>query len=373
MSSTAKAAASRQCIQQIDASALPARRLFSVHLLTPRVFDEYRAGLDAFIVHYYSRTSNHTVVLVTPLQHLNEAATFLQRLGGTTHAACTLPPPHARTLHRYFRGVHFVLHGVSVSVPSKYAAMQATCNGRNWTRDYAIYSGAFFVAQLIWEELLDRCDFYVKMDTDVTFLRPMPYDLAARLAEMPRAVIVHTGFDPGVHRRKHHPVPIPDRTTCERGILQALRSYRKALGASSFESFESSDTSTAAMSTRGAAAEMAPWCEQGTGIPEVFYGNFVAYRAAFMRSEAVLSLSRHLYYEVGEGYFEWRWGDQASPVAFVCHMLPAVSLTGGDERVVLLDNLRNHIFRHGRKKAATGKGAKKKVATTKYTSWLFTL
>ena len=333
----------------VDERSLPARRLFTVHLLTPNVLHEYSRLLDAFVSHYYARTSNHTVLLVTPQQDMAHVANFLSRIDGTAHDQRASAESHvaahyggASTLQWRYGGVDFLLKGVGVSVPDQYSGMQATCNGRNWTREYALYSGAFFVAQLIWLPLLDKADFYVKCDTDVRFLQPMPFDLGLRLGSLKAAVIAHTGFDPGKSRN------------CERGILQVLAAFRTSHGVSGLRS--GSD------GTRGVAQQMARWC-RANALPANFYGNFVAYRSAFMRSAPVQALSKHLYYEAGRGYFESRWGDQASPMAFVCHMLENVALTG-DERIVHIEHLRNVVFRHGRKKTAAkpkGKGAKRKA------------
>jgi hypothetical protein len=63
------------------------------------------------------------------------------------------------------------------------------------------------------------------------------------------------------------------------------------------------------------------WCETDNQPKGYFYGNFVAYRTSFMRSELALKLSRYLYYHEGQGYFRYRWGDQAFPPAILCHAL----------------------------------------------------
>jgi len=77
------------------------------------------------------------------------------------------------------------------------------------------------------------------------------------------------------------------------------------------------------------------------------------------RSKPVLELSRYLYRHEGHGYFRYRWGDQASPPAFMCHALresaPSGARTGlgGTETLFPeytrhLDALRGLVFKHER-------------------------
>lgn len=311
-----------------DPSQVPPTRLFTVHLLTPAVYSEYATNFDAFMQHYYSRTSNHTVLLVSPQAHLKDALDALSPMLGIRYSVRSNHAIRSSStlLAWRHRSTNFLLQGIEMSVPERYNRMQATCGGRNWTQDYALYSGAIFVAQLLWQPILDRATFYLKCDTDVRFVRPVPYDLSQRLGELSkRVVLAHTGFEPGNNR------------DCERGIFQALASFREGR----------------IQRSHGGTKEMAHWClAQKTTM--TFYGNFLAFRAAWMRSTPIQRLSRYLYYERGEGYFQHRWGDQASPLAFLCHTLSKVALAG-DERIVHLQGLRcpgaaSCTFRHGRAK-----------------------
>tara|TARA_B110001452_G_scaffold260766_1_gene258659 strand:+ start:907 stop:1449 length:543 start_codon:yes stop_codon:yes gene_type:complete len=169
------------------------------------------------------------------------------------------------------------------------------------------------------------------MDTDIVFSKRMPYDLGLRLARRPQVAIAHTGLN--------------NATQCERGVLQAVRRFRQSHVASVGGPGDFG----------GGVPRMSPWCEHDDSIPTIFYGNFVAYRTSFMRSPGVLALSRHLFYREGHGYFETRWGDQASPMAYVCHTLNDVKLgarlgTIADERILHLHGLRRDVFSHRRSK-----------------------
>ena len=77
-----------------DPSQVPPTRLFTVHLLTPAVYSEYATNFDAFMQHYYSRTSNHTVLLVSPQAHLKDALTP-SRLCSASDIASGATTPYA--------------------------------------------------------------------------------------------------------------------------------------------------------------------------------------------------------------------------------------------------------------------------------------
>lgn len=253
---------------QCSSSSPPPSRLLTVHLLTLSLVEEYVANLPAFCAHYYERQSNHSVLLVAPTA---QAPALARRLAGPS---CQPPTQHAQILawKPEACGSRFLLQAVDIAAPRRYAQLQASCNGRNWSQEYALYSGSrlsraltldaswrylggssvvgsFFVSQLLWLPSLGDSDWYVKVDTDVVFQRPMPFDLSIELARDPKTVVAHTGLQPS--------------NLCERGVLQALRRFR----------------------SRGAVRPpppMSPWCESAESLPAVFYGNFVAYRTAFM-------------------------------------------------------------------------------------------
>lgn len=154
-------AKSLHVLKPIDAARFPARRLLSVHLLTPPIVPEYSGNLPSFCYNFYARNANHSVYLPVPTQHFRAVATSLT---GTA-------PPLGASLVRWRHGMkdcastQIYLHALSIEVPAKYQHLNATCDGRPWSQDYALYSGAFFVSQLLWQPLLKRAAYYVKMDT----------------------------------------------------------------------------------------------------------------------------------------------------------------------------------------------------------------
>ena len=50
----------------------------------------------------------------------------------------------------------FYLAPVTVEVPENFTHLKPQCDNRVWTRDYALYSGAVFVAQFLWLPVLGR-------------------------------------------------------------------------------------------------------------------------------------------------------------------------------------------------------------------------
>lgn len=155
----------------------------------------------------------------------------------------------------------------------------------------------------------------------------MPFDVGAHLesADHSHVAVAHTGL-------------IASRE-CERGILQAVRRFRES----------------PASGLPSPPPRMSAWCE-ARKLRTAFFGNFVIYKTAFMTSVPVLRLSHHLYEEHGEGYFGTRWGDQASPPAYVCHGLAPSDGDGynasaqmqDDPRLLDLSTLRGSVFVHGK-------------------------
>ena len=299
------------------AEVAPAQVLI-VHLLTPLVVKEYQKNFKDFCTNFYTRVSSMSVLLPIPAHLFDATASRLTLINPPYHMANrTLPllrwwPASCnRTFH---------LAPLPVDVPKHFSNLTARCENRAWSRDYALYSGAVFVAQFLWLPVLRRFTFYVKVDTDVHFYRPMPFDIAWLMQGREDVVIAYTQLYNST------------KSTCQRGVLQAVREFRR-------------------VTTGGPGPRMSRWCE-ADNLDWVFFGNFVLYRTAFMTSKPVLALSRFLYYKHG-GYFEARWGDQASPPAFMCHALPAAAAKSPasldmskDPRTLHMEGLFNRVFRH---------------------------
>ena len=64
------------------------------------------------------------------------------------------------------------------------------------------------------------------------------------------------------------------------------------------------------------------WCSKEG---DFFYGNLWGGASSFLRSEANTILNIWLY-ECHNGYFRYRWGDQATPALYVCHWIDAPKL-----------------------------------------------
>ena len=180
----------------------------------------------------------------------------------------------------------------------------ARCASTTWSRDYAMYSGAFFAYHLLREPILKRYKFYVKIDMDICVHRKIPLELL--FSNDSRTLVSHTSI-----------VPSSD---CERNVLQATRAYKLKM-----------------MDTRRTSA----WCDD-IKLREIIYGNFVVFNSTFMTSKSVLNFTNFLYNSYGKGYFEYRWGDQALVPSLLCGVapLPGVSKMSLDPRVRNLKILR---------------------------------
>lgn len=318
----------------------------------------------SFCERFYAAQQNHSVLLTTPAEYLPVIASGLLGPGwdvptqGCSKYGSQLArlvavlqrrvvgmkqtPGHGEPLEMPAlswhaprcgrRGTDFILQPFRATVPPAYRNLQARCDGRNWTQAYALYSGAFFAAQLLWLPVLSRCDWWVKQDTDVIFYQDWPFDLGLWLQRYGRdASVAHTGLLPA--------------KSCEAGILAELHRFHR--------------------SRPPAPNSMAEWCHNAK-LTHVMYGNFVAYRTATFRSAAVQELSRWLYHDAGHGYFKTRWTDQAPMPALLCHgggTTPGRSSLLTDPKILHLARMRRghggggQIFRHGRAKKSQAKSS----------------
>ena len=264
------------------AKTMPLRRsLLTVHLLTPSVVSELGVRLPSNDRLYYQRQRDHDVLIAVAAPPPNErqyAAKVAAQLG--------LSPREKQGRHKYRLGASpTLMHVIAVNaslppgMPTGKAAPKATCAGRTWPVDYALYTGAWFVYHLLRLPIIQHYESYVKVDTDVTFHTPMP-DLSAIMATHPSARIAHTALQKA--------------NDCERGIMAALHRFQ------------------ATHDRHGPSSKCAD------PIPEIMYGNFIVFRSDFMTSPRMLALSAYLYEEEWSGYFVNRWGDQAPYSAFAC-------------------------------------------------------
>eukprot|EP00516_Mucochytrium_quahogii_P000100 CAMPEP_0203758802 /NCGR_PEP_ID=MMETSP0098-20131031/11648_1 /ASSEMBLY_ACC=CAM_ASM_000208 /TAXON_ID=96639 /ORGANISM=" , Strain NY0313808BC1" /LENGTH=397 /DNA_ID=CAMNT_0050651407 /DNA_START=107 /DNA_END=1300 /DNA_ORIENTATION=- len=157
------------------------------------------------------------------------------------------------------------------------------CVGKDWSPAYALYSGMVFTYNILQLPLLSRFKYFVKVDMDIKFLRPM-LDLSVDLVKR-KCVVAHTQLSPN---------------ECEVGALKTLRTYVK---------------NNPELGPARSASQ--PWCKREE-LENMFYGNFVAYSTELVLSERVAKLSRALFHNYSIAYFN-RWGDQAQIMLYLCY------------------------------------------------------
>ena len=146
-----------------------------------------------------------------------------------------------------------------------------SCGGR---RDvsYNLFSGAAFSHHVYVEPVLDAYDVTFKMDVDVRFLRLPPFDPLAALAGC--SIMVTRVF----------PWEI-----CNTNSVEAFTKFAELTG-------------------RPASSAGREWLRVG----DFTYGMFHADVSQVLRSDASAIFHTWLYECVEDGYFRYRWGDQAS-------------------------------------------------------------
>ena len=137
-------------------------RLLTVHLVTRRVEAELRDRLPSNDRYYYRRQRSHAVLIAVPHESASAAAARLHLV--------RMPPSNSTSDGEYALHVggttRFHVLSVDASLPAAMrangrATPVATCAGAVWTRDYCLYSGAWFAYHLLRLPLIRRYEYYV--------------------------------------------------------------------------------------------------------------------------------------------------------------------------------------------------------------------
>ena len=214
-------------------------------------------------------------------------------------------------------GVEVFFQPIIITFPRYYMNKPTipTCLGVPQSLSYAMYSGAVFSYHLIHLPVVNKYDFFLKLDTDIEFRGDFPIDIGQDMEDK-NCLVGHTAID--------------FSNDCERGSLRALTKATKDLGLNKSRSIGYN------------------WCNSdGAGDQNslIFYGNFLAFSTKILLHPDVLKLSQYFFEEWPEGYFESRWGDQAPFVMYVCHTLDVPDLYT-DAQVCDYSAYRGSAFEH---------------------------
>ena len=146
------------------------------------------------------------------------------------------------------------------------------CGGFRRDVSYNLFSGAAFSHHVYIEPVLDAYDVTFKMDVDVRFLRKPPFDPLVALSEC--SIMVTHVFQWEV---------------CNTNAIESLHKF-------------------VALTGQPAASAGREWLRLG----DFTYGMFHSDVSAVLRSGASAVFHTWLYECVEDGYFRYRWGDQAS-------------------------------------------------------------
>lgn len=189
-------------------------------------------------------------------------------------------------------------------------------NERLWSLSYALYSGAVFSYHIIHLPILNKFDYFLKVDTDIDFLKDMPFDIGEKM-DNEGCFVAHSRLDPS--------------DDCENEALKALVQTTEALHLDRPKS------------------QAYGWCNENSANLKpslIFCGNFLAFSTHNLLLHAhIQSISRCLYEDYQAGYYQHRWGDQAPFAMYVCYLLDIPDI-GNDAKVCDLTFLRDDVFQH---------------------------
>jgi hypothetical protein len=303
--------------------SLPNKRLLVVQFISKERVNQFVDSWPSHEDRLVSKTRNSSILLACPhtdFQNITQGVVnqFKWRLVEEfdhAHSFANGPLLHYKTLGN----VDILLQPMNLHLPSYFLQNPTapTCHrNRKWSLSYALYSGAVFSYHLIHLPLLNKFDYFLKVDTDIKFLKTMPFDIGEYLAA--RNCLIG-------HSRIAHSTDCEDESLT--GVLQATKALKL-----------SPPKSTGYR-----------WCNQNFADvkPSVmFYGNFAAFSTHnLLLHPHVQSISRYLYEDFQDGYYSHRWGDQAPFVMYACYLLDIPDIEN-DEKVCDVSFLRDDIFRH---------------------------
>jgi len=148
--------------------------------------------------------------------------------------------------------------------------------GRNKTFSFNyVFYNTVFTYHILRHRLLDGYDYYMKLDTDIIFIRDIPFSLFGDMSDKQCLF---------AHAKTQHAW-----ANCQWRSTAAMFNYSKAH----------------AIIPRSGHY---PWCHDETFY---FYGNFVVGYLGLLRSVECLDFLDFMFHGWPEGYFKHRWTDQA--------------------------------------------------------------
>ena len=192
------------------------------------------------------------------------------------------------------------------------------CAWREWSFDYAFWSGAVVTYHLLHLPIIHVYDHVVRVDlSDIRYLKKLPKRFFE--GQDVNCVAFHTEAR---------------NITCEIDIINGFRAFFEKAGA--FPEFYPHKVDSVFKS-------ISEWPEQ-----KILYGNFVALQTHLLLDPYVIALADFLYEEYSQGYYEHRWADQGPTYAFIAYYLNSIDpLATG--RVCDYSYLRGDFFVHSSK------------------------
>ena len=309
-------------------SILPNKRVVVAKFISIEKIEEF---LDSWPNHedrLLQKTHNSSVLLTCPSTDAESIKRgVLDRLQWSLieqydheHAFANGPLLHYKTLS----GVDILLQPMNLHLPRPYlqnpTAPTCTRNSKNepktWSLSYALYSGAVFSYHIIQLPVLSKFDYFLKVDTDINFIKDMPFDIGEEM-DKEGCLIGHS--------------QILTSSDCEDGALDAVLEATEVLQLEPPKSIGYG------------------WCnEQLANFKPslIFYGNFLAFSTHnLLLHPHIQSISRYMYEDYKDGYFGHRWGDQAPFVLYACDLLDIPDIHN-DSRVCDMEFLRDDVFIH---------------------------
>jgi hypothetical protein len=203
----------------------------------------------------------------------------------TTQAYQIVPPNLTRTTPQHDTNLIFLAEselGLPRYIQANESLLKLPMEPRHCQAPLPYVLGTkWYVHEMLHLSILQQYDYFIKLDTDVVFLKPLPLHLLHDMT-IRRSVFGHTG-------------QYPDHVTapCGRGIGQAVSDF--------LHEQQQPNSGSNVLCSRDHPALRKD--------ADLYYTNFIIGRTDFFQSPLVLQFARFLA-EYPMGYFRYRWTDQ---------------------------------------------------------------
>ena len=301
----------------------PSKRLIVVQFVTRSKLREFNHYWENHERYLFTKLRNATLLLGCPHDDIEIVEQYIANknewklIEELSHPHEFALPGLLRRYSSHKTAFDILVQPMLIELPHHYmrSPVIPKCGGKEFSLSYVLYSGAVFSFHLPSLPIIQKFDYYLKVDIDIGFVKESPLDIGEQMEER-GCWIGHSA----VHESSDC------ETNSVQGLLRAIQ--REKLQQPKSLRYQ--------------------WCNkdlQDNMPSNIFFGNFLAFSTSLLLHPEVQKIASFLYNEFKGGYFSHRWGDQAPFVMYACYLLDIPNLPS-DPQVCDFSELRGNVFVH---------------------------